>query len=158
MQGEVQRPSCPICNWDIEINREELVLASEEYHIAPKDHDKGHASQQSIVTINNEEDDSGLEEMIKIGLIVNESEQDTSPIDNEKDTNNVVPIIVDDNEQDLLKDTNERDIVQSLLGELSTPIKGETVEAMIDKDENNKNSAFRRSSIVSQTSEIEIYN
>src|SRR6185436_2358723 len=55
MQGGVRRPSCPICNWDIEINREELALASGEYYITPKDHDKGHASQQSIVTINDEE-------------------------------------------------------------------------------------------------------
>ncbi|RHZ84150.1 hypothetical protein Glove_85g68 [Diversispora epigaea] len=138
---KLKKPLCPICNWDIEINREELVLVSGEYHIAPKDRDKGHASQQSIVTINNEEDNGGLEEMIKLGLIVNESEQDTSPIDNEK---------VNDNEQDLSKDTDERDIVQSLLGELSTPIKGETVEAMIDEDENNKNSAPKNLSILYQ--------
>ncbi|RHZ62041.1 hypothetical protein Glove_344g19 [Diversispora epigaea] len=164
MRGGARSPSCPICNWDIEINREELGLASGEY--------AGKASQQSNVTI--DDDDGGdLEEMIKLRLIVDKSsEQDTSLIDNEKGTSNMEqvnstdqdninkttdtqergssPIVDDDDEQDLSKDTDERDIVQSLLGELSTPIKGETVEAMIDEDENNKNSAPKNLSILYQ--------
>ncbi|RHZ57898.1 hypothetical protein Glove_382g48 [Diversispora epigaea] len=124
------------------------------------------ASQQLIVTINNEEDDSGLEEMIKLGLIVNESEQDTSYTTsnviqvNSTDQDNINkitdtqergtnPIVIDDDEQD----TDKQDIVQSLLEELSTlvmstSIKGETVEAIIDEDENNKNSAPKNLSIL----------
>ena len=35
MQGGVRRPSCPICNWDIEINREELALASDPKYYRP---------------------------------------------------------------------------------------------------------------------------
>ncbi|RHZ62038.1 hypothetical protein Glove_344g16 [Diversispora epigaea] len=192
MRGGARSPSCPICNWDIEINREELGLASGEYAVLPAISTRsqildrlsflaltylrlklnGKASQQSNVTI--DDDDGGdLEEMIKLRLIVDKSsEQDTSLIDNEKGTSNMEqvnstdqdninkttdtqergssPIVDDDDEQDLSKDTDERDIVQSLLGELSTPIKGETVEAMIDEDENNKNSAPKNLSILYQ--------
>src|SRR5437868_8143986 len=62
------------------------------------------------------------------------------------------PIVIDDDnyEQTSSKDTDERDIVQSLLQELSKPIKGETVEAMIDEEENNKNSAPKNLSILYQ--------
>ncbi|CAG8438124.1 6722_t:CDS:1 [Acaulospora morrowiae] len=95
MQGGVRRPSCPICNWDIEINREELALALGMYHIASNDHYKGQASQQSNVTITDEDDDGGLEIMRSMGLIeedevtvtagqtkqVNTEDHGTNPID-----------------------------------------------------------------------------
>ncbi|CAG8593412.1 13444_t:CDS:1 [Ambispora gerdemannii] len=71
MQGGVRSPSCPICNWDIEINREERGLASGECFLAPKSYDKGQASQQSNVTI--EDDEGGLEIMRSMGLIEEDS-------------------------------------------------------------------------------------
>ncbi|CAG8705780.1 1444_t:CDS:2, partial [Acaulospora morrowiae] len=90
MQGGVRRPSCPICNWDIEINREELGLASGECFLAPKSYDKGQASQQSNVTI--EDDEGNLELMQKMGLI----EEDSVPVDNEKGTTNLVQVNLTD--------------------------------------------------------------
>ncbi|CAG8537294.1 14848_t:CDS:2 [Cetraspora pellucida] len=86
----------------------------------------------------------------------------TSLINNETTTNIYImkdstkqlkPTNSEDQSNDITmkeNNTQERDIVQSLLEELSTPIKGKTVKAMIDKDEDNKNSAPKNLSILYQ--------
>ncbi|CAG8602165.1 13283_t:CDS:1, partial [Acaulospora morrowiae] len=99
IRGGVREPSCPTCNWGIEINREELSLALGVYRIESKDNDKGQASQQSNVTITDEDDDGGLEIMRSMGLIeedsataektkpVNTEDRGTSPIASEVQVN-----------------------------------------------------------------------
>ncbi|CAG8580365.1 11608_t:CDS:1 [Diversispora eburnea] len=44
IRGKTKFPSCPICKADIEILKEELLLASGEYDILPRSYDKGKAS------------------------------------------------------------------------------------------------------------------
>ncbi|CAG8586749.1 1075_t:CDS:2, partial [Ambispora gerdemannii] len=136
-------PSCPICSTIIEVIREEATLASDKYQMMPKirsliDSEKK-ASQQSNDTI--DDDDVELEYTREPG---------ESTTNTERKKQSGAPVDDDNYEQTSSKDTDEGDIVQSLLGELSTPIKGETVEAMIDEDENNKNSAPKNLGVLYQ--------
>ncbi|CAG8742976.1 4710_t:CDS:2, partial [Acaulospora morrowiae] len=66
IRGATKYPTCPTCNTDIEIFREETALASGECAVLPAE--KGEASQQSNVTIV-DDGDGDLEEMIRLGLI-----------------------------------------------------------------------------------------
>ncbi|CAG8473045.1 3686_t:CDS:2 [Diversispora eburnea] len=146
-------PTCTICPTNIDIIREERTHASGEFNLVRKDQDSGKkASQLSTDTIDG---DNNLEYMGELGLLVDTtSTQQENQIAQSRKNLPILksPIVIDDDnyEQTSSKDTDEGDIVQSLLGELSTPIKGETVEAMIDEDENNKNSAPKNLSILFQ--------
>ncbi|CAG8512828.1 6887_t:CDS:2 [Acaulospora colombiana] len=157
MRGETKFPSCPICKWDIEINREELGLAFGECAVLRRHP----ASNVTIVDDSQNEDafasdDGGWEEIVKLGFIRDESpeqiskdcgtspianisvtihEQATSSISNEKGTTNLVQV----NTTDQI-DTNDTDKLQGLLQELSTPIKGETDE---DSKEGSKDSMMQ---------------
>ncbi|CAG8476131.1 9607_t:CDS:2 [Diversispora eburnea] len=129
-------PTCPIFPGNINIIREEFAHASEDQNPGKK------ASQIITDTIDGDED---LEFMREIGLNKKSGPNKAvceRPITNKNtDTQErgTSPIVInnDDFEQTPVKDNDERDIYKSLLEELFTPIKGETVEAIIDEEENS---------------------
>ncbi|CAG8535954.1 10657_t:CDS:2, partial [Diversispora eburnea] len=104
-----------------------------------KNHDKEKVSQQSNITICNEEN---LELIMRNGVCGNDSVLATSPISNEK--GNLVQVNLTDKtdmNDTIMQDQfavsprviHEQDKFQELLQELSTPIKGEPTE--INDDE-----------------------
>ncbi|CAG8854369.1 33386_t:CDS:1, partial [Gigaspora margarita] len=142
---------------------EELAHASGEFHLVRKNNVSGKkASQQSDITII---DDNELESMRELGLIEDDSslvnqgmqtdkasmqDQATSPITEENINNDVQDNSENQNNTNIENDTasqarssrqtspkisREKDKVQGLLQELSTPVKGEVVDTNNEEDE-----------------------
>ncbi|RHZ74598.1 hypothetical protein Glove_220g6 [Diversispora epigaea] len=123
-------PSCPICSTIIEVIREEGTLASDKYQMVPKIRSlivsEKKTFQQSPDTVDNDDDDDGdLEEMIKLGLIVDDSSEKTKQvIIEDHETSPIASEIISDNQND----------------EASTAEKGTTNVVQINSaDQNNAN-------------------
>ncbi|CAG8625892.1 15864_t:CDS:2, partial [Funneliformis mosseae] len=160
-QGETTNPLCPLCPFTIELFREEAVLASGKYHFQMKQTDTGQGDEELMDSLGLVEDDPRAGQGSQSKQVTMQ-DQVTSPImieddasennDNERipdASNRSANVQTNDDTQNLSsqqlsrgsfpRNTRSQDRFQELLRELSTPVRGEPVEAN-DEEETGEDS------------------